>query len=135
MSSPFAGPASAVGIKWADINGSLVLVDVKSHETGIQTAFGTSDAVRADVVVLDGPQQGTEYPDCLIFPKGLQAQLRPRTGQKVLGRVGQGAAKPGQSAPWLLTEATPADQQVGMQWLNQNQLTPPAASNGHQPPF
>lgn len=122
--SPFAAPATANGIKWADIKGSLVLVDVLAHEKGIQTAFGESDAVRANVAVLDGDSKGDTYPDCLIFPKALQSQLRPRVGSKVLGRVTQGAAKAGQSAPWLLAEATADDEKLGLAFLAGGLSTP-----------
>ena len=130
--SPFATPATAVGIKWADINGALVLIDVHSVETGIQTTFGESDAVRADVAVLDGEQAGETYPDCLIFPKALQGQLRSRIGAKVLGRVTQGQAKSGQSAPWLLAEATEDDIKVGTAYLAGGISTP---GNDSEAPF
>jgi hypothetical protein len=135
MTDQFAAPATANGIKWADVKGSLVLVDVKNIETGIDTAFGKSDAVRADIAVLDGTSQGETYPDCLIFPKALQSQLRPRVGQKVLGRVTQGQAKAGQSAPWLLSEATDADKQIGTAYLANGFSTPAAATPAGAPPF
>jgi hypothetical protein len=37
--------------------------------------------------------------------------LKNKVGQKVLARIGQGTAKPGKSAPWILIDATsnPAD--------------------------
>lgn len=130
---PFAAPAAANGIKWADVNGALLLIEVRDVEKDIDTTFGKTDAVRADIAVLDGTGKGDTYPDCLIFPKGLQSQLRSRIGQKVLGRLGQGAAKAGQSAPWLLQEATAADKQVGLAYLA-NGFTAPAAAGG-APPF
>lgn len=132
---PFAAPASAVGIKWADLNGALLIVDVKSVEENIATSFGDSTAIRADVAVIDGTQAGSSYPDALVFPKGLVSQLRPNVGRKVLGRLGQGQAKPGQSAPWLLTEATDADKQAGMAFLNRNTFTAPQPAAQAQPPF
>ena len=86
-SNPFAAPAAAgSGVKWEALSGQLVLVKPHSVETGILTTFGTAEAVRADVVVLDGPEAGTQYDDTLIFPKVLQSQLRSRLGEKVLGR-------------------------------------------------
>lgn len=125
----FAAPATATGIKWAEVKGSLVTVKVHSVETGIQTAFGLADAVRGDVTIVDGPSAGDEYNDCLIFPKGLQSQLRPNVGKTVLGRVGQGAAKPGQSAPWLLQAATDADHKTAADFLARRNVvsasTPP----------
>lgn len=132
--SPFATPATANGIKWADIKGSLVLIEVLAHEKDIQTAFGDSDAIRANVAVLDGDSKGETYPDCLIFPKALVSQLRPRIGAKVLGRVTQGAAKAGQSAPWLLSEATPEDEKVGIAFLAGG-LSKPAEKGDDAPPW
>jgi hypothetical protein len=32
--------------------------------------------------------------------------LKAKVGQKVLARIGQGTAKPGKSAPWILLDAT-----------------------------
>jgi hypothetical protein len=32
--------------------------------------------------------------------------LKTKIGQKVLARIGQGSAKPGKSAPWILVYAT-----------------------------
>lgn len=125
MSTPFAPPSPpGSGIDFKELNGALLLIEVISIETGIQTSFGSNDAVRADVHVLDGPKAGERFLDTLIFPKVLQGQLKRSVGQKVLGRLGQGQAKPGQSPPWLLAEATPQDQQVGVQYLN-SQLAQP----------
>jgi hypothetical protein len=128
--SPFATPAApGAGIKWDSLSGRLVLIKPASVETGISTAFGTAEAVRADVVVLDGPHPGTTYADSLIFPKVLQGQLRTRLGEKVLGRVTTGQAKPGQSPPWILAEATDADITVGVAWLEKTSVT------SAKPPF
>lgn len=103
MSTEFAAPASAAAIDWNELNGHLVIVEVESYETGIVTANGERDAIRATVHDVDG-QQTDE--DVLIFPKVLVSNLRPRVGQKVLGRIGQGVAKPGQNAPWILNDAS-----------------------------
>lgn len=134
---PFAPPAPpGEGIAWPDLLGSLLLINVISAETGIQTSYGAADAIRADVTVLDGPNAGKEHLDTLIFPKVLQSQLRARVGGKVLGRLTQGQAKPGQSAPWLLAEATEQDQQTAMAWLNRQMSAPaqPDPNQQQQPP-
>lgn len=120
----FAAPASSTGIKWEDLKGSLLLFDVHSVETGIKTTFGETDAVRADVTVLDGDAAGDTYNDTLVFPKVLQSQLRPNVEKKVLGRLGQGTAKPGQSAPWMLNDATDTDKATARAHLAKN-ATPP----------
>lgn len=128
MSDPFATPAApSGGIDLKEHKGSLLLITVHSVETGIQTVHGLSDAIRCDVAVLDGNGQGEEYADTLIFPKVLQSQLRKAVGQKVLGRLGQGQAKPGQSAPWVLEDPTDADRKAGVEYLS-NGFSAPAAS-------
>lgn len=130
MNEMFASPASASSMDLKTLLGSLLLIEPLEHEEGIQTVHGTSSAIRANVYALDGDEKDSAYEDVLIFPKVLQGQLRPRLGQKVLGRLGQGLARPGQSAPWTLNEATDQDKQVATTFLNQrtsNQTATPAA--------
>lgn len=116
--SAFAQPAApGEGIQLKDHLGALLLIDVISLETGIATTFGDADAIKADVSVIDGPGSGTDYSETLIFPKVLQSQLKRSVGQKVLGRLGQGQAKPGQSAPWVLNEASAEDIAKGEAFL------------------
>lgn len=111
-----AAPPSG-GINWSDHKGSLLVIEPISVETGIQTSFGPADAVKADVHVLISPTESEDYPDCLVFPKLLSSQLKGQIGKKVVGRLGQGTAKPGQSAPWLLEEATADDLAKAQEWL------------------
>jgi hypothetical protein len=120
MSSDFAAPAAPGGDKLplADLLGALLMFEVLEERNGIATAFGTSDAIVANVHVLDGPLKGGRYDDSLVFPKVLAGQLRPRVGSKVLGRLGHGVAKPGQSAPWVLSEATDDDKAVAKRYVD-----------------
>lgn len=120
----FSAPASAVGINWADLKGTLLLFHVKAVESDVQTSFGVAHPVRADVVVLDGTDAGDTYDDTLVFPKALIGQLKSKVGGKVLGRLGQGAAKPGQSPPWLLSDATEDDKKVARGYLAKNAPPP-----------
>ena len=83
---PFDSPASSVGIRWDELNGRLLLVTPLSQETDIKTDYGVAEAVRANVVVLDGDDAPTEYRDTLIFPKILQSQVRGNIGT---GRANQ----------------------------------------------
>lgn len=112
MSDEFSGPASADGIKWVDYKGALLMFDVKGFEPSINTVHGETSAVNATVVVLDGDHKGEVITDTLVFPKVLQSQIKGNIGGKVLGRLGQGEAKKGQSAPWKLSDATEADKAV-----------------------
>jgi hypothetical protein len=107
--SQFENPASGTGIDWASLKGSLLIVDVREVVKDINTVHGVTDAVRADVTVVDGPQAGESHIDTLIFPRALKAQTAPMVGKKVLGRLGQGEAKPGMNPPWRLADATPDD--------------------------
>ena len=130
--STFVQPAApSGGITWADHKGALLLVEPLSVEVGIQTAFGSADAVKASVHVIDGPGAGASYPDTLVFPKLLASQLKGQVGQKVLGRLSQGTAKPGQSAPWLLEAATADDIAKGEAWVRSQTPTVTSA----QAPF
>lgn len=122
---PFNPPSTATGIQWDDHKGELLLITVKDQRTGIQTAFGEADAIEATVTCLDGAHEGTTFNDILIFPKVLQSQLRPSIGGMVLGRLGQGDKKAGQSAPWKLAEPTEDDRKKGLAWLDANPIAPP----------
>lgn len=126
MSDMFDGPSSSTGIKWEDVHGRLLLITPHSVETDIKTSFGDTDAVRADVVILDGPGAPDEYRDTLIFPKVLQSQVRSNagTGRMNLGRLGQGNKKPGQSAPWMLGDPTDADKDIARAHIASTQTTP-----------
>lgn len=124
MSDPFKDPSTATGIEWKNFNGALLLVKVHGQEHGIKTVHGDSSAIRADVFVLDGEHADESYVDTLVFPKVLQSQLKPSIGSMVLGRLGQGHKKPGQSAPWTLAAATEADKAVGREFLAKTVDTP-----------
>lgn len=121
-----AAPPSG-GITWADHKGALMILEPLSVEAGIKTAFGDADAVKANVHVLTGPDTADEYADCLVFPKLLASQLRSQIGNKVVGRLGQGSAKPGQSAPWLLEEASAEDIEKAKAFLSKTSVTTAAA--------
>lgn len=117
-SDPFVDPAKGGDkLPLADLKGSLLLFTVHSVETGIQTTFGESDAVKCDVAALDGPNKAETWEGTLIFPRVLQSALRPAVGKMVLGRLGQGQAKPGQSAPWVLEDPTDDDRETGRKYL------------------
>lgn len=111
-----AAPPSG-GIDWSEHKGALLIIEPLSYEEGIQTSFGAANATKANVHVLTGPGESEDYNEALIFPKLLASQTKSQIGKKVVGRLGQGTAKPGQSAPWLLEEATPDDLAKAQEWL------------------
>ena len=103
--STFTAPAAASGsdVKPADLEGHLLIVEPQEYCENIVTSLGDKDAVR--VLIHDVTDQ-TTYEDVLWFPKVLVGSLKSRIGQKVLAVLGKGIAKPGQSAPWILVDAT-----------------------------
>lgn len=111
-----AAPPSG-GINWEDLNGKLLIIEPLSVENGVKTSFGDKTAVKATVHVLTGPGESEDFDDAMLFPTLLVSQTKNQIGQKVVGRLGQGTAKPGQKPPWLLEEATPDDIEKAQEWL------------------
>jgi hypothetical protein len=101
----FAAPAAGGGsdVRPADLEGHLLVVEPLEYVASIPTSMGDKDAVR--VTIHDITDTET-YEDVLWFPKVLVGSLKGRVGQKVLAVLGKGTAKPGQSAPWVLIDAT-----------------------------
>ncbi len=120
----FNDPSTSTGIDWKELHGSLLLFKVHAQEVDIPTVHGSSNAIRADVIVLDGDKEGEVYGDTLVFPKVLQSQLKSSIGSMVLGRLGQGHKKPGQSPPWTLATAEEKDKQVGRDYLAKTSEAP-----------
>ena len=100
-----------------ELKGSLLLFSVHEQMAEMQTSFGVATPIRADVAVLDGARKGEAFADALIFPRVLQGNLRGAIGELVIGRLGKGTAKAGQSAPWVLEAASEADKAVGERYL------------------
>lgn len=98
----FAAPASGgEGVTAAEVEGHILVVEPTALEEGVVTVHGPKDAIRC--TVHDITAQAT-YTDCLWFGGYLVGGLKGRIGQRVLGMMGKGQAKPGQSAPWVLTD-------------------------------
>lgn len=136
--SDFDKPSNASGIDWSQLKGALLVITVHGQEEGVKTVHGLADPIRADVLVVDGLLGGVMHADTLVFPKVLIGQLRPSIGKKVLGRLGQGEAKPGQSPPWKLEPFTDADVALAKAAVDKIGKThTPAAAGGYpqDPPF
>ena len=101
----FAAPSNNTGesVKVADLAGHLLIITPTEYKTGIQTVHGLAEAVEVEVIDLDTKQT---HSSLLWFNVALRNALKNKIGQKVLARIGQGAAKPGKSAPWILVDAT-----------------------------
>ena len=101
----FTAPAAGGGsdVRPADLEGHLLIVEPLEYCEYIPTSMGDKDAVR---VTLHDVTDSATFNDVLWFPKVLVGSLKGRIGQKVLGVLGKGTAKPGQSAPWILIDAS-----------------------------
>jgi hypothetical protein len=127
--------------KITEHEGEAVLVIPTEYIESMTTSMGDTAAVKADYVVLSGENKDEEYSDQLIFPKALVSRLTamarynevnpedPKTGhpRMLLGRIGKGEAKKGQSAPWIFEAPTEADATAAREWL--------AKKNEPQDPF
>ena len=100
----FSAPSSNTeSVKVADLNGHLLILEAIEYKTGIPTVHGDADAIEVRINDLD---TGFNHESVLFFNVALKNALKTKIGQKVLARIGQGTAKPGKSAPWILIDAT-----------------------------
>lgn len=88
--------------------------DLSAQDT--ETSYGDATAAHCDYIVcVDCPQV---WSDQLVFGAALVPRL---TGDPdatiIVGRLGQGLAKPGKSAPWTLDDPTDADLAKAEQFL------------------
>lgn len=114
----FSQPSAASDFRAADHIGHLLLVYVRELRVDIVTTYGTSDAIACDVVVLTDPAGPRREPGVLFFQKPLIGSLKNAIGKDpVLARLGQGVAKPGQSAPYILNPFNEQDAAFATQWL------------------
>ena len=101
----FASPGntSSESVKVADLANHLLIITPIEYKTGIQTVHGIAEAVEVNVYDLD---TSTEHNSLLWFNVALRNALKTKINEKILARIGQGTAKPGKSAPWILLDAT-----------------------------
>lgn len=100
----FSAPSTpTTGVKVADLEGKLLVIEPTDFKTEINTVHGMADAIQVNLVDVDS---GESHRDVLFFNVALKNALIPKIGQKVLARIGKGVAKPGKSAPWILIDAS-----------------------------
>jgi hypothetical protein len=119
-------PSEGGSVKVADLAGHLLIIEPTEYKSEIQTVHGVTDAVAVNIVDLDA--NNNRHDNVLFFNVALKNALRNKVGQKVLARIGQGTAKPGKSAPWILVDATtnPADTAKANAYLSQAPASQPA---------
>jgi hypothetical protein len=114
----FQQPTAGSDFRAADHIGHLLLIYPRELRVGIVTAYGTSDAIGVDLIVLSDPAGPRTETQVLFFQKPLIGSLKGSIGKDpVLARLGQGTAKPGQSAPYILNPFTEQDAAFATQYL------------------
>ena len=119
----FGGPGERSNFKLADHVGTLILFTPKSLEEGIETSFGAADAIKTDVVVLTTEKgkalkEPIEEFGALIFQRVVIGQLSESIAKRrVLGRIGKGVAKKGQSEPFLIEEPSDDDKVIARAYI------------------
>ncbi len=117
--------------KWtaAEHNGSLLIFFPTEVRRGIKTSNGDADAVSCSRVV--NLNTGRILHNTLIFGTALVPNIGGGAPDGiVLGRLGQGEGKPGQSKPWILLPHDENDLRMCQDWLArdaQGQVTQPQA--------
>lgn len=110
-------PAESDFFTIKDHVGSLCLIAVNGFTEKFPTAMGERDTVKAEIVVIDGPGEGSRYGEALIFGAKIVPQLKGKIGSTVLGRINKGLAKAGQSAPYILDKASKEDAALANRWV------------------
>ena len=106
----FAAPStSGSTLKPAEVEGHLLVVEPIEYIENMSTNMGPTDAIRVNVHDITDQDTHTEV---LWFPTMLVGSLKRMIGQQVLGVMGKGTAKAGQSAPWLLVDASSTSEAV-----------------------
>jgi hypothetical protein len=90
-------------VRPVDVEGHLLVVEPLEFRQGVQTSMGESDAVLCRVHDITA---STTYDDVMWFSRVLVGRLSKRIGQKVVGVMGKGEAKVGQTAPWIIVDAS-----------------------------
>lgn len=126
----FDAPSSGTVLKAEEVKDHLLVVQPTEYVPSITTAFGDSEAVRCDVHDITAQES---YEGVLWFGRALVGSLKNAVGKQLLGVMGQGTAKPGQSAPWILVDATKSPEAIAaaeayMAKVNAGKYAAPAAA-------
>lgn len=129
MTNPFSAPASGEKTITEENLGRLFMITPREVEQGISTVHGETDALVADVVILDESGAGDHefFNNTRIFQKVLIGSLKSSIGKPmpVLGVLAKGEKKPGKSAPWVINAPSQAQVDLALEYYNANVKTNP----------
>lgn len=119
MDVTIGGPAKGGGDRFTPSEhvGRLVLFAGIEKDTWTDPVGTTKHVARCVlVVVMDGPDGPEVFDDVMIFGAALAPALYRAKVPVVTGIIGQGEAKPGKSAPWVLNDATEEQLDAARAW-------------------
>jgi hypothetical protein len=90
-------------VKPADLDGHLLIIKPIEYKANISTSLGDTDAIECNIIDVT---TGKHHDSVLFFNVALKSALKSNIDKIVLARMGQGIAKPGKSAPWILNPVT-----------------------------
>jgi hypothetical protein len=119
---PFNSATGASGARITDYEGQLLLLTPLEYLTDVDTKFGDTDAVDAELVVLDGPDGFEDVGVVRIFQSILIGSLKHRIGKAtpmVLGRLGTipNRKVPDGKPAWVLNQPEDEDKQLARDYL------------------
>jgi hypothetical protein len=127
--NPFSTPSSSEKVVVAENMGKLFLITPKEVLASVPTVHGDKEALVADVTILDTTGKGahTVHNDVRIFQGVLIGKLKTSIGKPmpVLGTLGQGEAKKGKNAPWVINAPTEAEIKLALDYWNDLQKKNP----------
>lgn len=95
--------SSSESVKPAELDGHLLIIKPIEFKQNISTSLGDADAIECNIIDVT---TGKHHESVLFFNVALKSALKPNIGKIVLAKMGQGIAKPGKSAPWILNPVT-----------------------------
>lgn len=121
MSWSFGDP-SGMGDQWkASEHVGRLVAFVEPERKEMETKFGSQEAtVCRFIVVLDGDDAGSVFDDPIVFGNISRDAFSNGDEKVVLGVVGVGDPKPGQSPPFILSAATDEQKSTAAAWFTQH---------------
>ena len=130
---PFNSPAKGGKFNAETHNGKLLLITPTSYEEGIETTFGTKDAVKANVVVIDeaNPSASEKIDDALLFGGVMIGQTKT-SSVRVWSSAGSARARRRRGR--MLRGSSPTRQRRRRRSRGRTSPRPPPPCRAHQSP-
>ncbi len=104
-----------------DYENVLITLVNPTLKTDVDTQYGPCDAAFCDyIVVLEGDDKGVVFRGSALWGAALVPEVTSASGLLVAGKITQGTAKKGQSAPWLWEDPSEAEREEVVAWFKEN---------------